>query len=281
MKKIAVVGTGIMGAGIASNYLKNGYQVFVWNRSRDRVTPLVAQGAVLVATPKEAAQKADIVFEVTATDESSRAVWLGDEGIWAGARSEQMLVTSGTFSVQWVDELAGLCAQKHLTYFDIPLTGGRPAAENGKLIMLAGGDEKKFEELLPDLKCISAKVTRFGDVGAGARFKLVLNMLQAIHIEGFSEALKLAGQAGMDMKKVGDALAEYPGGVVTARAWQLHQTPPDPITFSVQWINKDLRYAKDLAVSLSLPLLDDALAKYDEAMEKGMQDSDWTSITRI
>lgn len=281
MKKIAVIGTGIMGGGIAANYLKNGYEVFVWNWHSEKLAALVASGAVACATPKEAAQKADIVFEVTPTDESSRSVWLGDDGILAGARKEVVLISSGTLSVQWVDELAGLCAQKGFTYLDSMLTGGRPAAENGKLIMLTGGDEQKFNELLPDLKAISAKVIRFGGVGSGARYKLILNMLQSVHMLGLGEALKLASKAGMDLKKVGDELAEYPGGIVTARTWQNYQNPPNPINFALKWVTKDIRYAKDLAGPLDLSLLDSVLAKYNEAMKKGMGEQDWTSATKL
>jgi 3-hydroxyisobutyrate dehydrogenase-like beta-hydroxyacid dehydrogenase len=281
MKKIAVVGVGIMGAGIASNFLKNGYQVFVWNRGKDRTEPLVAKGAVVAETPKEAALQADIVFEVTASDESSRAVWLGDEGILAGARPDQLLISSGTLSAGWVDELAALCAKKGFAYFDIMLTGGRPAAESGKLLMLAGGDENKFAELLPDLKAISAKVVRFGPVGSGARYKLILNVLQSVHMQGLAEALKLAAKEGMDLQKVGDELAEYPGGIVTARSWQNYQHPPSPINFALKWVTKDVRYAKELAGDLDLPLLNDVLAKYNEAMEKGKGEDDWTSVAKI
>lgn len=281
MKKIAVVGVGIMGAGIAMNYLKNGYEVYVWNRGKEKLVPLIEKGAKVVASPKEAAEKADIVFEVTANDESSRAVWLGSEGILAGARKGQTLISSATLSVSWVDELATLCVRDGFTYLDITLTGGRMAAEAGTLLMLAGGNEKEFEEILPDLSAVSSKVIRFGNVGAGARYKLILNMLQAIHIEGLGEALKLAEKAGMDVKKVGDALVEHPGGVLTERTWKFHQNPPNPITFSVQWIDKDLHYAHQLGDSLDLPLLEGVIKKYDEAMSKGMQEEDWSSITKI
>src|SRR5689334_620315 len=105
MKTIAVIGTGIMGAGIANNFLKNGYQVFVWNRNKDRLKPLLEAGAVAVETPKQATEKADIVFEVTANDESSRAVWLEPDGIFAGASPEKTLITNATLSVPWIDEL--------------------------------------------------------------------------------------------------------------------------------------------------------------------------------
>src|SRR3989344_3085414 len=106
MKTVAIIGTGIMGAGMASNYLKRGYPVYVWNRGKDRLAPLLEQGAKEAQSPRDAAALADIVFDVTPDDAASRSMWLGDDGILAGARKKSVLVASGTFSIQWVDELA-------------------------------------------------------------------------------------------------------------------------------------------------------------------------------
>lgn len=281
MKTVAVIGTGIMGSGIASNFLKKGYKVLAWNRTADKLKPLVGQGAEAFSSPKEAASSADIVFEVTANDESSKEVWMGENGILAGAKSGTIVISSGTFSAKWVDELAKLCAEKNLNYFDMPMTGGRIGAESGKLVLLVGGEEVKLKEIESDLQAISEKILYFGKAGSGIRYKLLLNMLQAIHIVGLAEALKVAEGAGMDVKKVGDALAERPGGITTNLAWSGYQKAPDPINFSVQWIEKDLRYARELSDSLDLPLLSDALAQYKEAIDKGHDQADWTAVMKI
>ena len=98
-KTIAVIGTGIMGSGIVTNFLKNGYTVIVWNRTQNKLTPLIKKGAQTAKTPKEAASAADIVFEVTANDESSRSVWLGSDGILKGAKPDTTLIINGTVSV--------------------------------------------------------------------------------------------------------------------------------------------------------------------------------------
>ncbi len=281
MKKIAVVGTGIMGAGIASNFLKRGFSVTTWNRNKEKLNALVKLGAQIAATPKSAAEGADIVIEVTANDESSRLVWLGDEGIIKGAGKNTILIACSTLSANWVDELSRLCADKQLNFFDMPMTGGRIGAETGKLVLLVGGDENKLQDLTPDLQAISEKIIYFGKAGSGTRYKLLLNMLQAIHIEALGEILKIADQSGLDVKRVGDALAERPGGTTTNLAWRDYQTKPTPINFSVQWIMKDLGYAKALAANLSTPLLDETMHKYQEAIQRGLQDEDWTAINHI
>jgi 3-hydroxyisobutyrate dehydrogenase len=163
----------------------------------------------------------------------------------------------------------------------MPLTGGRRGAESGELILLVGGDAAALETLKPDLAAISAKIVYFGPAGSGARYKLVLNALQAVHIIGLGEALKLAEKCGLDQKTVGDALAEYPGGVITARTWSLHNTPSEQTNFAVKWLAKDLSYAKDLANDLDLPLLDDVSAKYDEAVKQGLGDRDYGEAMKI
>ncbi|HSX19322.1 MAG TPA: NAD(P)-dependent oxidoreductase [Candidatus Saccharimonadales bacterium] len=281
MKKIAVIGCGIMGAGIASNFLKNGCEVFVWNRTKNKVNALIKGGAKVVDTPREAAEKADIVFEVTANDQSSKAVWLGRDGILAGSDPKKVLIASGTFSVAWIDELARLTAKKRITFFDMPLTGGRQGAESGHLILLAGGDKKKLKLLDKDLKAIAEQVLYFGKTGSGMRFKLLLNTLQAIHIQGFGEMMKIAKKVGLNIKDVGSALAQRPGGVATNNAWNFFLKEPNPINFSVEWITKDLTYTKDLAKKLDTPLLNEALKKYKKAVSLKMAQRDFTTVNKI
>lgn len=281
MKKIAIIGTGIMGAGMASNYLKHGYPVYVWNRTKDKLRPLLEQGAIEALSPRDAATRSDIVFDVTADDAASRRVWLEDDGILAGAGSTCVLIASGTFSVQWIDEWARVCRQRAHTHFDIPLTGSRMGAEGGTMILLAGGDKERFDELKPDLAAISEKVNYFGPSGSGIRFKLLLNALQAIHVAGLGEALRIAKTYGMDLDAVGSALSERPGGVITNMAWRAYQTPPTQTNFAVQWITKDLHYAKDFSGSLPTPLLDAILSCFDDAVRRGLGESDWTSVNTL
>jgi len=142
MKTIAVIGTGIMGSGIASNFLKQGFRVYVWNRDSQKLGSLIAQGAVALDTPRQGADLAEIIFEVTANDESSRSVWTSEDGILSGAKADSILISCATISVEWVDELSKLCRDKNYTFFDMPMTGGRVGAESGNLVLLVGGMSK-------------------------------------------------------------------------------------------------------------------------------------------
>jgi 3-hydroxyisobutyrate dehydrogenase-like beta-hydroxyacid dehydrogenase len=280
MKKIGVVGTGIMGSGIAVNYLKAGYDVFIWNRSPEKTTSLQQAGAILTKSPEELTEQSDIVFEVTAKDESSQAVWQGGSGILAGAGKDKVLVASATLSVGWTVQLSKLCAEQGLIFFDMPLTGGRIAAEGGTLSLLVGGDTTKLEALKPDLKAISSKVFYFGPAGSGMKYKLILNGLQAAHIAAFGEAMRLAKAEGLDSAQVGPALCDRPGGAVTNLAWTAYQQDRIPLTFSVDWITKDLEYARQMGAKVDLPILDDVLAAYQKTRDAGHGDEDWAIINK-
>lgn len=281
MKRIAVIGLGIMGHGIADNFLKAGYEVTVWNRTTSKADDLVARGAKLAGSVEEAVRSAEIVFEVTANDQSSRAIWTEERGILQTAKSEQFLITCATLSTAWIDELADICLERGFTFFDMPMTGGRIGAESGQLVLLVGGEFEKLDQITQDLGAIAKDVKYFGKAGSGMRFKLILNGLQAIHMAGFGEAMRMADEAGLDKKRVGDALAERPGGVTTTISWESYQHEPDPITFSVEWIAKDLNYAAEMAQQTKHPLLDDVRELYDQANEQGYGQADWTKINRL
>ena len=281
MKKIAVIGTGIMGNGIAKNFLKKGYEVYIWNRKVSKLENLVNVGGVATSNPSDAAQKADIIFEVTANDKSSKLVWIGKNGILSGANSKKSLITCATLSVSWTDKLINICKKRGLTFFDMPMTGSRIGAESGKLTLLVGGDKKKLETIKKDLEAISEKIFYFGKGGSGMRYKLLLNVLQTIHIIGFGEVLSVAKKVGLNIKAVGDALAERPGGTATNLAWIGYQKEPVPTNFSVKWIAKDLTYAKQLTKGIKSPLLDKALKKYRSTIKKDLGQKDWTVVNKI
>lgn len=278
MKKVAVVGIGIMGHGIADNFLKNNYEVYVWNRNKEKIKDL--QGAKIAKTPREAAENADIIFEVTANDESSKSVWLGKNGILAGADPKKILIACGTLSIAWTDKLAKVCAKKKLTFFDMPMTGSRAGAEGGKLILMVGGNKQQLEKLKPILKAIAAEILYFGPAGFGMRFKLLLNTLQSIHTAAFGEVLRMAKKMSLNIKEVGEALSIRPGGVSTNLAWKNYQNEPKPLNFSTEWMTKDLKYTKVEFKNFPTPLLDTALKIFKKAVKKIPQ-KDYTMINKL
>ena len=132
MAKVAVLGLGIMGIGMAHNLLRAGHTVAVYNRTRARGKPLQAEGAHIAASPFDAAQDAVFVISMVAEDNASRAVWLGEQGALAAAKSGALLVESSTLSPGWIRELAQLVKQRGADLLDAPVTGSKSHAQNGE-----------------------------------------------------------------------------------------------------------------------------------------------------
>lgn len=284
MKQIGVVGAGIMASGMVQNFLKHGYTVHVWNRSTDRLKPLMTAGAKVSDSPKTLTEKSDIIIECVADDEASRSVWLGDNGILAGAMPEKVLITSASLSLDWTDELVELCAQKRFKFLDMPLTGSRKGAETGTLKLLVGGDEAVLDEIRPELAAIADKIYHFGKNGSGMRFKLILNTLQAIQIDAAAQAIELAKKVGLDVGNMHDAIFDAPLGPASPATNIAFQADTiDQTNFAVNMIEKDLRYAKIMAQqnNMTFDLLNDTQAAYKQVKDKGLGESDWSKIIEL
>lgn len=287
MKRIGMVGGGIMAAGMVQNFLRHGYEVHIWNRTKDHVEPLLKAGAPWCESPKSVAESSDITIECVTDDEASRKVWADPEtGILAGSSKGKVYIASSSLSLGWTDELAKLCADRGLSFLDMPLTGSRAGAESGTLRLLIGGDEAILDSIRDDLKAISEKIYRFGPAGAGMRFKLILNMLIAIHVNAAAQAIELAKCAGLTVDEVQHALFDGtmgPASPATAMTFKNIDLPASQVNFATRWIAKDLRYAQAMAkqYGLDLDLLNDAAVDFAEAAESGYADQDFTKVAQL
>lgn len=283
--KTAVIGTGIMGSGIVTNLLKAGHQVSVWNRDDAKLKPLTDIGAIAKYSIKEAVVGADIVFEVTADDDSSRSIWLGQDGIIANCSDNQVLITCATLSISWTDELASNCKQNNLKFLDMPMTGGRMGAESGNLKLLVGGDESVLETIKPTLSAIASDVFYFGAAGSGMRFKLMLNTLSAIHINAAAQAIEIAKKSGIKPELFTSAIINggmLPASPATKLLFEGMNTPDEFLNFSVKWIEKDLRYAKQMSEQFGgFDLLTETQTDYAKALDKDLGEMDWTKIIKL
>lgn len=286
MNKIGIIGAGIMAAGMTQNFLKAGYEVAVWNRTESRLAPLLAAGATQARSPKEVAEISDIVIECVSDDAASRDVWTGDNGILAGADGDNVLIASSSLSLAWTDELAGICKQRGFTFMDMPLTGSRAGAENGTLRLLIGADKHVLESIRRDLEAISEKIYHFGAPGAGMRFKLMLNSLIGIHMNAVSQARELARRASIDGKAFSEALIDGTMGPLSPSTKLVLDSvnwAPDHVNFAVQWLEKDLRYAREMAemYDFNFDLLNDTQVDYAKAKNAGLGEHDVTSIAEV
>jgi 3-hydroxyisobutyrate dehydrogenase len=208
MASIAFIGIGKMGVGMASRLLEAGHGVSVYNRTAAKADFIVSSGARLAGSPREACAGADAVFCMVADDAASRAVWLGAGGILASELAPgTLLIECSTLSHDWVMDLAARVAGRGLCYIDSPVTGLPADAAGGALTMLVGGREDDLNRARPLLAAVSNRIIRFGAVGAGTAYKLIINMIGAVQIASAAEGMALAQRAGLDLATVADAIA--------------------------------------------------------------------------
>ncbi|MHB8478426.1 MAG: NAD(P)-dependent oxidoreductase [Steroidobacteraceae bacterium] len=209
MARIAFVGLGSMGSGMATRLIETGHQLRVYNRTASRAKALVGQGAQLLDSPKRACQGVDAVISMVADDSASRAVWLGMDGILAAANfaNSGFAIECSTLSHDWVAELSSLCAARGLRYLDAPVTGLPDAAMAGALTMLVGADADDLSSARNILDSVARHIIRFGPVGAGTAYKLIINMMGAVQIASAAEALAVAERVGLNIGAVVDAIS--------------------------------------------------------------------------
>src|SRR5438270_10333110 len=252
MTKVAFIGLGRMGHGMAGRYLDTGFSVGVWNRSKAKAEDLIARGARWAASPADAADGADAVVTIVADDEASRAVWLGQDGVVKTAKAGTLAIECSTVSHNHVLELARELRGRGLIYIDSPVTGLPDAAASGKLTLLVGADAADLERTRPYLEPIGSTVRHFGPIGSGTVYKLINNLMGAIQIAGLAEGLAIAEQAGLDMKLVLDSIQ---AGVAASPQVQRHSKRMvardfSGVTFTSALRHKDAAYALKLAESL-------------------------------
>ena len=206
--RVAFLGLGKMGAGMAARLITAGHVVSVYNRTAERTAPFAKLGARVATSPSSAAQNADIIIGMTADDESSRAMWLGEQGALSAENVPHALaIECSTLSHDWVLELADRVRERRFRYVDAPVTGLPDAAANGTLTLLVGADAADLDAARPVFASLATRVLHFGGVGQGTAYKLMINLLGAVQIASAAEATLLASRAGLDMKLVADAVA--------------------------------------------------------------------------
>jgi 3-hydroxyisobutyrate dehydrogenase-like beta-hydroxyacid dehydrogenase len=252
MPRIAFIGLGRMGHGMAGRYLDAGFDVAVWNRSKAKAETVIARGARWAASPADAADGADAVVTMVADDEASRAVWLGENGAAAKIKAGSLAIECSTVSHQHALDMARELRGRGLVYIDCPVTGLPQAAATGKLTLLVGADAADLERAKPYLAPIGDVIRHFGAVGTGTVFKLINNLMGAVQIASLAEGVAMAEQAGLDMNLVAEALAT--GAVaspqVIRHSRRMVARDFSGASFTAALRHKDAAYAVRLAESL-------------------------------
>ena len=238
-----------MGYPMAGYLAKNGLDVRVYNRTAAKGASWVKEyGGTACATPKEAADGADIVFACVGNDDDLRSVVLGDEGAFAGMAAGTLFVDHTTASAAVARELYASGSEQGIEFLDAPVSGGQAGAENGQLTVMVGGDQAAFDKAEPLIQHFAKSVRLLGPSGSGQLTKMVNQICIAGLVQGLSEALHFAECAGLDGRAVVDVISKG-----AAQSWQMenrYETMLDrkfDYGFAVDWMRKDLGIVLDEA----------------------------------
>ncbi len=251
---IGWVGTGVMGVSMCGHVLDAGYPVTVTTRTRSRAEDLIDRGAAWAGTPAEVAAASDISFAIVGFPEDVRQVFLGPDGLLAGASTGDVLVDMTTSEPALAIEIAGASGERGVAAIDAPVSGGDIGARNGTLSIMIGGDPDAIERVRPVFETMGKTIVRQGGPGAGQHTKAVNQILIATGMIGLSEALLYSQQAGLDLDTV---MGSVSGGA--AGSWSLSNYGPRMLGgdfepgFFVDHFVKDMGIALREAASMKLP----------------------------
>lgn len=251
-----------MGAPMAANLLKAGFQVTVWNRTSVRADSLVAAGAVLAGSPREVAEVSEVTLSCVTNSPDVETVALGANGVIEGAPAGSVYIDCSTISPEVARRVAAALAAKGVSMLDAPVSGGDVGARAGTLAIMVGGEAATFERCLPVLEAMGKTVVHVGPSGAGQVVKLCNQVAGGLHLLAMAEAIALARAAGVAPEKMLEVV-----GAGAAGSWMLSNLAPRALRgdfapgFMVDLMQKDLGLVLETAAKEALPLPGTALVQ--------------------
>ena len=275
-----------MGAAMALRLMSVGHAVHVWNRSSEKVKPLVESGAIARRTPAELASTCEVIITILTDASAIDATYHGPQGLLAGEPEGKLFIEMSTVRPQVEEALAEKVRAARAALVDCPVGGTVGPAREGKLIGFVGGDPRDVARAKPVLDQLCRRLEHVGPLGSGARMKLAINLPLLVYWQALGEALVLCRSLGLEPARMVDILSDTSGGpnVLKARgpaiAAALLGKDVAPVTFDVNSIRKDLRTMIEEAHSLgaALPVTERALGCFDEASREGLGAKDASAL---
>src|ERR1700744_5542339 len=283
--RIAVIGLGSMGYGMAISLKRAGFDVTGCDVSPEAVARFVAEGGKGGKTPAEAAKGADIVVSVVVNGAQTETILFGKDGVAETLAKDAVFISSATMDPDVARRLAKQLEPTGRHYLDAPISGGAQRAAQGELTILASGSPAAFVKARPALDAMAAKLYELGDAaGQGAAFKMINQLLAGVHIVAASEAMAFAARQGLDLRKVYDVITASAGNswMFENRMKQVLEGDYKPRS-AVEIFVKDLGIVQDMArnARFPAPVAAAALQMFLAAAGSGMGRNDDASVARL
>jgi 3-hydroxyisobutyrate dehydrogenase-like beta-hydroxyacid dehydrogenase len=282
--KIGFMGLGIMGTPMAANILKAGYEVMVYNRTPEKAEPLVKQGAGSATNPKALAQAADVIIAMVTGPEALGHLLWGPDGAGGAFNHSKVFINMSSVSPGYTRDLARELEPTGVTFIDAPVSGTKKPAEDGTLIILAGGPQDKVKELEPLFLAMGKKVVYCGAAGQGSMMKMFINLLLGMMMEGFAEALNFGKLGGLALEAMLDTVYSGPlnCAMFQVKAPNL-QKNTYPTAFPLKHMTKDAKFVVDTAYELGapVPVGQMILHLFRTGVAQGWGDEDLSAIAKV
>ena len=283
MARVGFCGLGVMGAPMARHLAHAGHEVTVYNRTGAKAEAWVAaHGGSSAPSPREVAERCDVVFMCVGNDDDVRSVVFGADGVLAGLASSAVLVDHTTASATLARELSDACGRVGVGFVDAPVSGGQAGAENGQLTIMCGADDAAvFARVEPIMAAYAKRTKLLGNAGSGQLAKMVNQICIAGIAQGLSEALNFAMRAGLNPDDVVDVISKG-----AAQSWQMDNRAKTMVRgefefgFAVEWMRKDLGIVFDEARrnGAALPMTEMVDEFYSEVVAMGGSRWDTSSL---
>ena len=281
MTKVGIIGTGMLGEAVGLHLLESKYEVIVYNRTKHKVENLVKHGAMSVDTPKNVAEKSDIVITVVKDASAVNDVAFGKNGIIYGANSELVVADMSTINPNSAKEISQKFSDSGISFLEIPVMGGPNVAINGELVMMVSGKKQIYEKFKNIFDIIAKKTFFLGDSGTAHSIKLAMNLQIAMLALSLSEGITLTRKAGFDPEIFLKILNStyFKTGMSEKKAYKMIKDNFEP-TFTLQNLKKDLDTINNTAKSLGthLSMANQANEIYQNAVDAGFGEIDYTGI---
>jgi 3-hydroxyisobutyrate dehydrogenase len=261
-EKIGFIGLGVMGKPMAMNLLNAGYKLIVWNRTKSKMDDLLATGASGAKSPREVAEKSDIVITMVTDSSDVEEVILGPEGVVHGVHTGLAVIDMSSISPTVTLKVANELGAKGVKVLDAPVSGGEIGAKQATLSIMVGGEKTTFDEYLPILQVLGKRITHMGSNGMGQTTKLCNQVICALNIQAVCEGLMLGAKAGLNLNKLLEVMTAGAAG-----SWMLSNLGPKIVErdmrpgFKIKHQQKDLNTVLSFASELGLPLPATALVQ--------------------
>jgi 3-hydroxyisobutyrate dehydrogenase len=281
-RKIAFIGLGVMGAGMASRLAENGYDITVYNRTRSKADEVGELGAKVADTPADAAKDADVVMISLADQNVVSKVVFDEDGIFETLGAGSYVLDMSTVTPEFARELNGKAREAGYRHLDTCVLGNPMHARQGELRVMAGGDEGDFKAVEPLLEAVGKEVTYLGEAGMGATMKLVLNMLMGVQMPALAEAVVFGERAGLDRKDILEMISKsgYSSPVMSFRCAIMEQRNFDFAAFKLGLMRKDMMLvlSESQKLEVPMPVSESAYAALTAAKQQGLGEKDVAAI---